>query len=253
MISAPISNRFFACLIDMFFVYLLRFFYINISIELWLRRSIEMFMEKYKILYGAFNLKKITLIEVYYFLNSSLFRELVIFVIGIFLIGVAYNLLFLSTKWSATIGQKLLGMYAVSKSGRRMRFYQIILRSFAVILPWFFMFVVLFCKSLADFGVKGLIDKTSFVVSIIAFISWYDLIFLTKNKLVFHDLLTGTRVIVRNNEKYEDNPDSLWKVLFPNFKDMYIGLKEFTKNQIEKARKIKEEYKERKKSKKKDS
>ncbi len=251
MISAPVSNRFFAFLIDVFFVYLLRFLYINLSIQFWLREPIQSFMAKYKMLYGAFNIKRVTPIEIYYFLNSSLFKQLVVFVIGIFLIAVIYNLILLSTKWSATIGQKLLGVYVVSKNGEKMKFYQVLARSFAVVLPWFFMFIVLFYKSLADLGATEMLDKTSFVISIIIFLSWYDLVFLTKNKLVFHDLLTGTRVIVKNTEKYENESYSIWKVLFPNFKDMYNGIKDFAKEQISKAREMKEKYNEEKKSNKK--
>lgn len=251
IISAPVSNRFFAFLIDAFFIYLLRFLYINLSIQFWLREPVQLFMAKYKMLYGAFNLKKVTSIEIYYFLNSSLFKQLILFVVGIFLVAVVYNLVLLSRKWSATIGQKLLGIYAISKNGQRMKFYQVLARSFAVVLPWFFMFIVLFYKSLADLGATEMLDKTSFIVSIVIFLSWYDLIFLTKDKLVFHDLLTGTKVIVKDTEKYENESYSIWKVLFPNFKDMYNGIKEFTKVQMAKARKIKQKYNEEKNSKKK--
>ncbi len=252
IISAPVSSRFLAFLIDIFFVYLLRFLYINLSLQFWLKEPIQTFMTKYKMLYGSFNLGKLTPVEIYYFLNSSLFKQLAVFVIGVFLIAVVYNFVLFSTKWSATIGQKIMGIRIASKNGEKMKFYQVLARSFAVVLPWFFIFVILFYKSLADLGLTEMLDKTSFVVSIVIFLSWYDLVFFTKDKLVFHDLLTGTRAIIGNVEKYNGGSGSLWTILFPNFKDMYYSIKEFTKEQISKAKEMKEKYKQEKELKKKD-
>lgn len=251
IVPAPISSRFFAFLIDIFFVYLLRFLYVNISVRFWLREPVQSFMSKYKMLYGDFDMRRITSIEVYYFLNSTLFKQLMLFVVGTFLVSVAYNIFFLMTKWSATIGQRILGIYAVSKNGERMKFYQIILRSFAVVLPWFFIFVVLFYKSLSDISATEIISRTTFVVSILIFLSWYDLIVLTKDKLIFHDIISGTRMTVNDPKKYETESHGVWSSLFPNFKDMYNNLKGLVDAQVAKANDIKEQYnKEKSKSKK---
>lgn len=244
MIAAPVRNRFFAFLIDVFLVYLIRFFYINLSLRLWLKDPIINFLQKYKLLYGELNFNKITPIEITYFLNSNLFRTLILFFCGIFIIPVIYNAILFSTKWSATIGQKLLGIYVVSKNGEKMNFLQILFRSIFINVPWAFIFIVMFAKMLSDYGIYGIMNQQYFIISLILFLSWYDLIFLTKNKLIFHDIITGTRVIVKDAEKYEqENLDNIWKYIFPDFKDMWKNLKELVKSQMAKAKEIKEQYK----------
>lgn len=253
LIAAPASTRFFAFLIDVFFVYLLRYFYISFSFVFWLKKPIEEFLKRYEMLYGKFNYNNITNIELNYFFNSVLFKQIIIFIIGIFLIAVLYNLIFFLTKWSATIGQKIMGIYVVNKNGEKMKSYQAIARSVLLMVPWAFLFVIMFYKTLSDFNLAEQLDKTSFIISIFIFLSWYDLIFLTKNKLVFHDYITSTRTITKNTEKYlEDQSNSIWKILFPNFGDMYKNLKEFTKNQVAKAKEIRAKYKEEKELNKKD-
>lgn len=251
MIAAPARNRFFAFLIDVFLVYLIRFFYINLSLQLWLREPIINFLKKYKMLYGDLNLSKITPIEITYFLNSSLFKTLILFFCGVFIIPVIYNAILFSTKWSATIGQKLLGIYVVSNNGKKMNFIQIIFRSIFINVPWAFIFSVMLAKMLSDYGLPEAMNQKYFIISLILFLSWYDLIFLTKNKLVFHDYITCTRVIIKNVEKYEQqNSDSIWKYVFPDFKEIWKNLKEGVKLQISKAKEIKETYKAEKEARK---
>jgi hypothetical protein len=84
-------------------------------------------------------------------------------------------------------------------------------------------------------------------------LTWYDVAFFTKNKIVFHDLVTKTVVVIKDKDNYVENSGGLWSVLFPNFKDMYRGLKEHTAKQIEYAKELKKKYKEEKEARKKES
>lgn len=251
IIAAPIKNRFFAFLIDAFCVYLIRFFYIMLSLNFWLGNKIIDFTKKYELLYGKFNVDKLTLVELAFILDSPLFKNIIFFIAGAFLLSMLYNGIFFSTKWSATIGQKLLGIYVVSKDGGKISSLQIIFRSILTMVPWIFIFFVMCFKLLFDFGMPTFMTKEIFVIAIILFLTWYDLIFFTKNKLVFHDLLTSTRVVVRHPEEYEDNSNSLWRTLFPDVREMYKNLKTFATEQYSKAKEMKAKYKEEKEKNKK--
>lgn len=250
IISSPVKNRFFAFLIDVFFVYLLRFFYINLSLHLWLKRPIFDFFTKYKVLYGDFSFSKMTRIEFSYFLNSDLFRLLTIFVCGIFVIPMIYNAILFSTKWSATIGQKLLGIHVVSSNGDKLNFFQIICRSVLLNIPWAALFFTIITRAMIDYGMIDNIDKMFFIIVLLLFLSWYDLVLLTKNKLVFHDLITLTRVVIKDSSNYQENTSSIWKLIFPDFKGMNDDFKNTIKTQIAKAKEIKAKYKKEKELKK---
>lgn len=242
--SAPIRARFIAFLMDSFFVYFFRFVYINLSLKFWLFEYILDFGKKYKLLFGKFDFSSMTSVELQFFLKSDLFKQLWYFVIGIFLISVIYNLLLLSTKWSATIGQRIMGLIVVKSNNEKINFFHKLFRSVLVVLPWFFVSTLFFYKILSEFGFAASIDKVTFVVGILIFVSWYDLIFITKNKVVFHDYLSFTRVIVRD-ERYEKT-NKLIKFLFPDFRNTYSKLKDITKRRFEKLKEIKENYKKEK-------
>ena len=109
----------------------------------------------------------------------------------------------------------------------------------------------MFFKFLSDYGVENFVDKNTFLIYIILFLSWYDLIFFTKAKLVLHDLITNTRVVVNNPERYEQDKSQkgALKYLFPDIKQMYASIKTFTKEQVAQAKKMKEEYKKEKEKK----
>ena len=253
IISAPITTRFFAFIMDAFLLYVLRFFYVFISFRTWLKKPVINFIERYNLLYGEFNPKTITNIEVNYFLRSNLFKSFIILFIGAFLISVIYNILFLSTKWSATIGQKIMGIYTVSKNGEKITIIQVILRSILVIFPWVMAALMMFFKFLSDFGIENVIDKNFVLLFMILFLSWYDLTIFTKSKSTLHDILTNTRVIFLNPNRYSEDSKTIFKFLFPDVKQMFYSIKDFAKNQKLKADKIKKEYSKEKENKKNNS
>lgn len=78
------------------------------------------------------------------------------------------------------------------------------------------------------------------------FLSWYDLAFLTKSKIVFHDYVAKTLVVVKNKEKYLHNNGGILNILFPDFRDLYKNLKASITTQIKNAKEMKQKYKEEK-------
>lgn len=249
IVAAPVKNRIFAFAIDSFLVYLIKVLYIHISWTLWLKNPIISFLEKYNSLFGEVNPSKITSIEISFFIKSALFPKLMLLVAGVFLISIIYNFVFFCTKWSATVGQKLLGIYNVSKDGSKIRIHQALFRSVLVVLPYFFLFLVLFYQSLAGYNIVEKLNQTTFVIALIIFVSWYDLIFITKDKLVFHDYLSSTRVILKNPDNSYKEDSSLLNLVFPDFKGMFNSLRTTIKENINRAKELKEEYKKQKNNK----
>ena len=109
------------------------------------------------------------------------------------------------------------------------------------------MFILSISISVNVLNLNNVFDKNLLLISIFAFISWYDMIFFTKDKILFHDLISKTRVVVDNPKKYIDTKQyNFLKFLFPDFKGMYTDLKDVISEQIAKAKELKEEYRKRK-------
>ena len=252
IIFAPLGDRFLAFFVDIFCVYLLRCLYIFMSLSLWLKTPIYNFIKKYELSFGKIDPSNITSVEVNFFLNSPLFKQVLVFVAGIFLVSILYNFICLSSRWSATIGQKLFGIKVVNTNGGVIGCWRSLLRSILIMLPWMFMFIFLFYMRLASFGAVQMFSRNTIILSFVLFLSWYDFIFLTKNRIIFHDYLSCTRVSVVDKDKYINNCTSsgVWNVLFPNFGEIYDSLKETIKAQISKIKKTKTKYRRLKKVKK---
>lgn len=240
---AAIKKRIFAFFIDIFFVYIIRFFYIHLAIQFWLIKYVMDFLHEYEQLFGKIDFNKITNVEMDFLLRSDLFIQIKLFIIGLFIIPIFYNMVLFFTKWSATIGQKLVNIHVVSKSGSKMKFYQVIARSVALMIPWFFSFFVVLNQYLVIHKIGNPLNDSSVVIFMIIFLSWYDLAILTKNKLAFHDYITRTRVIENNTINYSDKPSILKKLFVLNFADEFQKFKNNIKRQFEKAKEIKEKYK----------
>ncbi|MDD2840036.1 MAG: hypothetical protein PHY80_02810, partial [Rickettsiales bacterium] len=145
---------------------------------------------------------------------------------------------------------KLMHIYVVSKNGAKMRFCQVIARSIALVFPWFLSFFVVLNQYLVIHKMANSLNDSSFIIFMLIFLSWYDLAMLTKNKLVFHDYMTLTRVIVGTTKNYNEKPSIFKRLFFINFVDA-VGFKKFKngiKNQFQKAKELKEKYKKERKN-----
>lgn len=221
---APIRSRFLAFLIDFTIVYILRIFYINLSNFLYFKNIINDFIKKYHDSYGT--ITSFAEINFQYILKSEFFNILLIYTLSIFFISSVYNIICLSTKWSSTIGQKILGIHIVSSNGSKINILQNISRSFLIILPsislFIFSLIVIFNEEL----LKTIIDTNLFLLYSILLLSWYDMIFFTKDKMLFHDFATKTRVVVNNPDTYYDSKYmAVIDFIFPNIKDILIDMK----------------------------
>jgi len=236
---AAVGSRFAAFLIDAFFIYILRFLYINFLMYVRVRSIAVEFASKYRLLFGELNLGKMTSVELNYLLRSSFFKEVLCYVVGSFMLSAIYDIVFMSVKWSATPGQRIMGIYVSSSNGDRLKWYQIVARGVLTNASWCLMFFVITVKYLSAYGVET-VDRQTFVIAICLFLTWYDMTIVTKNRVTFHDFITKT-IVVRRDGKSAGG--SLIRWLFPDFKGLYAGLKDDIKQRIRRAKEFKEQYK----------
>ncbi|HSQ97827.1 MAG TPA: RDD family protein [Rickettsiales bacterium] len=249
IMPATIKKRIIAFGIDAFVVYLLRFFYVNFAIQFWLFRYFTKFLKEYETLFGKIDFTKITNIEINFFLKSELFVQIKWFIVGLFIIPIIYNMCFLFNKWSATFGQKLMKIYVISKNKVKLKFYQIIARSILMAVPWILMFFIVLNQYLVGHKISISIDNTSLILFMIIFLSWYDVALLTKNKLVFHDYITLTRVVMKESKNYKNKKSFITRLFFFDFIDEFKKFKNNVKIQFKNAKKLKEKYKKDRKKK----
>lgn len=221
---APIRSRFLAFLIDTFIIYIIRFVYLSLSNALYFNDLLKNFITTYYEKYGE--IKSINEFNTQYIFESNFFKILIIYIVSIFFISTIYNIICLSTKWSSTIGQKILGIHIVSSNGSKINILQNIGRSFLIILPsislFIFSLIVIFNEEL----LKTIIDTNLFLLYSLLLLSWYDMIFFTKDKILFHDFATKTRVVVNNPDTYYDSKYmAVIDFIFPNIKDILIDMK----------------------------
>ena len=191
------SKRLTAFFIDSLLICLARSIILQISANYWLRKNIINFVNDFRDIFGAnFKSANISSIHLRFFMSTNLFPKIILLCIFLLSLSFIYNLILLSSKWSATIGQKIVGIFAVSKNGTKMRWYQILLRSFLAPLPLVGFFVLSAYQVLGEIElIKALNPQTFLLIIGIGFLAWYDLFFFTEDKLLGHDLLSGTKIV----------------------------------------------------------
>lgn len=221
---APIRSRFLAFLIDAIIVYICRIFYMYFLNIIYLREAYNSFVRKYYEIYGE--IKSLSELDLSYILNSNFFKVLIFSLVLAFLMTSIYNIICLSTKWSSTIGQKILGIHIVSSNGSKINILQNISRSLLVVVPSISIFVIFLISIFNSSLLQAMINNNLFLLYSILLLSWYDMIFFTKDKMLFHDFATKTRVVVNNPDTYYDSKYmAVIDFIFPNIKDILIDMK----------------------------
>lgn len=203
--------------------------YMLLAINLFLKDDIIEYSKMFNAIFGNQELQSLKVIHVEFFLRSDLYRKFETLVLFIFAIPFLYISIFLFTKWSATPGQKILGLKTFSYENKKPKWYNIIFRAFFIILPWFFVFLFQINKFLSNFGYGTIISPRTVFFLLILFASYYDLVFFTKDKLTISDFCSRTKVMQKDNGNSN--------------RGFFKPLKDFYKEKMNEAKKIKEEYK----------
>ena len=113
-----------------------------------------------------------------------------------------------------------------SNNGSKISILQNIGRSFLMIIPSISLFILSLIVIFNEELLKTIIDTNLFLLYSILLLSWYDMIFFTKDKILFHDFATKTRVVVNNPDTYYDSKYmAVIDFIFPNIKDILIDMK----------------------------
>ncbi len=242
VIFATPMKRFYAFMVDFFVVYILKSIYISIFLNIF---------AKQELMYTHLNVDKAK-VDIETFINYDLSTIMITIFITSFFVSSIYNIILISSKWSATIGQKIVGIHIISSDNKKPNMYQIISRSLLIISPWAIIFVALSLIYFTALGSNIVISKTIAVFSTLTFMTWYDLIFFTKEKTMLHDVISKTRVVFSNPEKvknknYNNKQSKLAKFFFPDVKGTYNEVKDVISKQKEVIKKEKEKIKNKKK------
>jgi len=245
--SAPFLRRIIAFVLDIFAVYVLRVFLAQALILLWLKKYVILFYHDFEFVFNkSFHLTELNSIHISFIKQHELFSKGLIFIFCIMTIGFIYNFLFLRSRLSATLGQRIMRLFVITKKKKqKLTFLPALSRSFFACLPWLIIFTTLAYQTIANIGFMAPLLRQVFLGLVFGvMIIWYDSFFITKDLLLMHDIITKTRLVtgVANTGK----KNSLLKSLFPNFKEMFLNIKSFTKQNLEQVKKIKEDYKKEK-------
>jgi len=194
------SRRATAFIIDLFIISFIRSICIQVLVLYWLSKYIIDFANGFKFVFGQ-NVKPSDFSSVHfrYFTQSELFPKFLIFFIFIISIGFIYNLIMLFTKWSATIGQKIVGIFAISRKEKPMKWYHILARSFFAVLPLNAILFLFIYQFLGETGVvKALAPQTFIIIVGVGLLIWYDIFFFTQDKLLMHDVLSSTKIVQKD-------------------------------------------------------
>jgi len=244
------SRRMTAFVIDSSIVCVIRVFLLQIFITSWLQKYIINFVNSFKFVFGD-NIKPSEFNDTHlrFFMQNELFPRFIMCIIILILVGFIYNLIMLSTKWSATVGQKIVGIFTVSKNENPIKWYQVIARSFLTIFPMNMLFLLSIYQLLGAIGSVKPLSQQIFVLTVgLGALAWYDMFFFTKDKILMHGFLSGTK-IVRKGEFSKGFFDiafdlidkiipSLWKMV-GKFKDIIKKSSKNIANENKKSRKVK--------------
>ena len=234
---APIRSRLLALLIDSCIVYILRIIFMKIFTYIFVTKDYANLLLEYNIIVTKISLgEKIGLQNL---LQSNFFNLFITLSILLFLVSTLYNAVCFSTKMSASVGQRLLGLKVVSANGQNMNILQIFSRSLLIMLPWLSLFFILLSMMLSFINFTNEFDKNLLAIYIFLLMTWYDMIFFTKEKIMFHDLITKTRVIIREPDKYyESKSMKIINFIIPDFGEMFTNMKDIIKKHINEIKNI---------------
>ncbi|MDR2527080.1 MAG: RDD family protein [Rickettsiales bacterium] len=147
---------------------------------------------------GLENMQNISSEHIEMFLSSKLFPEFVGFLASLFLLSILYNFICFYFK-RASLGQMAVKCHIVSDDGNKASVVQLLFRSFLIMIPWIIMFLVVSDVFMMRFSM-GFLDEYIRAIILLISITWYDMIFFGKKRLLGHDVISKTKLVFNNPE-----------------------------------------------------
>jgi uncharacterized RDD family membrane protein YckC len=242
-LNATIRSRILAFLIDLTIVYFFRSLYLFVALTYWFEKKTLLFFGILKEDMGLdYNdVHSITVEHIEFFLNSDYFTNFVFFVSGIFLVSILYNFVcFCFLK--ASLGQRVFKIHIADRHGENVNKLKFLQRSVLIIVPWIVLFLTVFQIVLSKFKLSS-VDNSLVTLFLLLFLSWYDLIFFTGEKIVLHDFFSKTMPVFDDPNRKEylierilPNPRAFFAKVKKGFREQFDTFKEL-KNSIKNNKK----------------
>lgn len=190
---------------------------------------IEEFTENFKDMFGSVTLTKLKDYHIRYIATNRVFTFFVLTVLIMCVGGIIYDFLCTLLWNSSTIGQKIMSLKVVNRrNNERPNALKLLLRALLVPLPLITIFLMIIFQFLSFINFHNYAPRSTLLLrimisltvltnpyllaTILAFFAvfWYNSYYLT-DRLIFSDILSGTRVIstkfhslAENNEEEKD-------------------------------------------------
>lgn len=198
------TKRVIAFAIDIFIIQFTRGLLFQVMSFYWLQKHAINLLSEFKFVFRhELDLRQLTYSQVEFIQQHAFFSRFLIVIGVVMLVGFVYNLITLSTKWSATVGQKIVGFYIISsKKEKKLTRSKALLRSVLVSIPLGVSAVLIMLAIAGNWGLGPQISPPMLILSVgFILLCWYDMFFFTKDKLLMHDLLSSTRAVVEVKEE----------------------------------------------------
>jgi uncharacterized RDD family membrane protein YckC len=186
-----------AAAIDMFIANFIRMVFFAILGELWMKQQLINFWAEFKAKFDS-DIIGNDPERIQFLINNSLFKNALIFLLVVFMSGAFYYIILNQSKWSATIGKKLMKIVIVNNDGTKLTFFQSLSHYFLSIVPWFFILYIFSYQMMHGVNIYEAITKNMFnLIFGLITLAWLQVHLITKKKTTAPDLICKTIVVAK--------------------------------------------------------
>ncbi len=184
-----------AAAIDMFIANFIRMIFFTILGELWIKQQLIEFWVDFRAKFDS-NVIGNDPEKIRFLVESSLFKNVLLFCFIVFISGALYYILLNQSKWRATIGKKLMKIVIISNNGKKLAFLESLSHYFLSIVPWFFVFYIFSYQMIHRIDLYNAIMGNMFnLIFGLITLAWLQIHLVTKKKTTAPDLICKTIVV----------------------------------------------------------
>jgi len=205
IVYARPTKRVLGFFIDYTIITFIRTFVLQICVYLFLAKHIISFFEATsKTFGGELTIGKLRENHLQLFLQNSVFIELVLVICLVILVAPIYNILLIKSKIKTTLGKRIFKIYPQTNEGTNPSVLRITCHYFASLIPIILAIGFVSIEMLKYYKMIDLqYPDITIVIVLLAFVSWYDLVFITKKRIMVHDLICGIVFVSKGKKEKE--------------------------------------------------
>lgn len=199
--SAGSFKRSFANFIDVIIANLIRALLISLLFQLWIKEKLIDFIEEFKVtfqtdvVFFGSDPEKIRFLA-----HHSIFVNVLLSLIIIFIAGALYYILMNCSKWKATVGKKLMKLEIVKQNGNRLTFFESFSHYSLSMFPWLFVIYIFSYAMIKEINIYNAIMGNIFnLIFGLITVFWFEFHLITKRKITIPDLICKTKTVLVKN------------------------------------------------------